>query len=398
MSWSNAALPSEPDTEFHFPAGKVLSHASRITTIDWTSQGPRRESDIKEMTGYFWATRDANAFGVFTPSRASGLYHVAEQTVAPGMKLWSYGTGEDREWALLSTATRQPYIEMQGGPIADQSTKLELHPRETRTHTEYWIPTAKALDIYSLKVPHPELRPLEAIPLFEWARRADVEPWTTLAEAYNTKGKAPNPPSLENGPWAPSGMEDLGPAFQWVIDGTTGDVREHWRCHYGTWLAGTGEIDKAIGVLSTCDSGVGKALLARLLASKRDFEGAARAFAAIHETSLQLHPQIVVERDKVLRHLGKATLAERAAWLKRVDALPDEWLAERRVQLLIDQGQVRAARQLLLGTRFQHVHQTYSRTGLWMQICTALGEPCHPVPRTLGEDRLARFGAYREYE
>src|SRR5262245_22355894 len=58
MSWSNAALPSQPDTEFHFPGGKVLSHSSHITTIDWKAQGPRREADIKEMTGYFWATRD----------------------------------------------------------------------------------------------------------------------------------------------------------------------------------------------------------------------------------------------------------------------------------------------------------------------------------------------------
>jgi hypothetical protein len=81
-----------------------------------------------------------------------------------------------------------------------------------------------------------------------------------------------------------------------------------------------------------------------------------------------------------------------------VGALPDEWIAERRVQLLIDKGQPRKAKRLLLSTRFQHVHQTYSRTGLWMQICKALNEPCRPIPRVLGEDRLARFGAYREFE
>jgi hypothetical protein len=34
MSWSNAALPSAPDTEFHFPNSEVLAHASRINTID----------------------------------------------------------------------------------------------------------------------------------------------------------------------------------------------------------------------------------------------------------------------------------------------------------------------------------------------------------------------------
>jgi hypothetical protein len=398
MSWSNAALPSEPDTEFHFPNGKVLSHSSHIATIDWKTQGPRREADIKEMTGYFWATRDANAFGAFTPSRGSGLYHVADAAVAPGMKLWSYGVGEDREWALLSTASRQPYIEIQGGPIADQSIKLELQPQETRSHTEYWIPTDKALDIDSLKVPDHDLRPVTSIPLFGWARGPEVEAWTALADAYEAKGGAPAAPPIEEGRWAPSGMEGLRPAFEWVLDRTTGDVQDLWRCHYGTWLAGSGEVDKAVGVLAESECGVGKALLARLLASKGDFDGAAHAFAAIREPWLQLHPQVVVERDKALRRLGTQTLPERAMWLKRVDALTDEWIAERRVQLLIDQGQVRAARKLLVNTRFQHVHQTYSRTGLWMQICKALKEPCQPIPRVLGEDKLARFGAYREYE
>ncbi len=398
MSWSNAALPSAPDTAFHFPGGKVLSHSSRIVTIDWTTQGPRHESDVREMTGYFWASRDANAFGTYTPSRGSGLYHVADEHIAPGMKLWSYGIGEDREWALLSTASRQPYIEIQGGPIADQSIKLELQPRETRSHTEYWIPTDKALDIHTLKVPAPDLRPLASVPLFGWARDEEVHTWNALDEAYQAKGTAPDPPRIEDGHWAPSGMETLQPAFEWAIERASGDDQDLWRCHYGAWLAGTGEIDKAIDTLLACERGVGRALLGRLLASKGDIDGAAKAFAGIRERWLHLHPQIVVERDKVLRRLGTETLAERERWLKAVDALPDEWITERRVQLLIDKAQSRQARRLLLTTRFQHVHQTYSRTGLWMQICKALKEPCHPIPRGLGEDRLARFGAYREFE
>lgn len=131
MSWSNAALPSARDTEFHFPKGKVLSHSSKIDTIDWQRQGPRKESDIQEMTGYFWKTKDVNAFGVFTPSIGSGLYHVADATISPGIKLWSYGVGTDSAWATLSTAERKPYVEIQGGPIGDQSIKLELKPGET---------------------------------------------------------------------------------------------------------------------------------------------------------------------------------------------------------------------------------------------------------------------------
>ncbi|MGZ8536817.1 MAG: DUF5107 domain-containing protein, partial [Flavisolibacter sp.] len=84
MSWSNAALPSAPDTKYDFPKGNVLSHSSKIDTIDWQKEGPKTESDIKEMTGYFWKTKDANAFGAFTPSIGTGLYHIADDKIASG--------------------------------------------------------------------------------------------------------------------------------------------------------------------------------------------------------------------------------------------------------------------------------------------------------------------------
>jgi hypothetical protein len=398
MSWSNAALPSAPDSGFDFPNGAVLSHSSHITTIDWKTQGPRHESDIKEMTGYFWKSKDVNAFGAFTPSIGSGLYHIADERVAPGMKLWSYGVGADRAWAMLSTAAREPYVEIQGGPIADQSIKLELQPSETRSHTEYWIPTDKPLDIHALEVPHPTLRPVDDVPKFGWARPQDVGVWQALLKSFEAKGALPDPPGIEEHHWAPSGMDDLGPAFDWAVSQSAGATADLWRFQYGAWLAGRGDTEAAMRVLSNCQIGVGKALLARLLASTGDVAGASQAFAAIHDPWLQLHPQVVVERDEVLRRLGRQTLAERERWLTRVNALADEWIAERRVQLLIDKGQYAAAKTALLTTRFQKVHQTYSRTGMWMQICRKLKQSCEPIPQSLGEDRLATFGAYREFK
>jgi hypothetical protein len=143
---------------------------------------------------------------------------------------------------------------------------------------------------------------------------------------------------------------------------------------------------------------VGKVLLARLLKQKGDMNGAKNAFDSIKEPWLQIHPQVIVERDKVLRNLGLQMLNERAYWLDRVEALKDEWVIERRVQWLIDKGEYGTAKDLLLSTSFQKVHQTYTRTNLWMQICEKLHLNCDPVPVQLGEDRLARFGAYREYE
>ena len=398
MSWSNAALPSAPDTEYHFPRGKVLSHSSRIDTIDWEQSGPKHESDIQEMTGYFWKTKDANAFGAFTPSFGTGLYHIADEASSPGMKLWTYGVGKDRAWATLSTARGDPYLEIQGGPLGDQSVKLELQPKETRWHVEFWLPSSKALDIYSLKVPNVKLRPISEVPLFDWAREEEVKVWKDLVRAYETKKRLPEPPEIHQCLWAPSGMEHMNAAFEWAIQNTNDEKADRWKFYYGTWLAGTGTEKEAIQILSASSLGVAKALLARLLKWEGDIEGAAQALRSIQETWLQLHPQIIVERDEVLRILGPATIAEREKWLNQVDALGDECIIERRVQLLIDKGELQKAKRLLLSVPFQKVHQRYARTALWNQICEGLSEPCLPVPPELGEDQLAAFGAYREFE
>jgi hypothetical protein len=398
MSWSNAAFPTAPDTKYFFPKGKVLSHSSKVDSIDWEQQGPKQESDIKEMTGYFWKTRDVNAFGAFTPSTGSGLYHIADEAIAPGMKLWSYGVKGDREWALLSTANRQPYAEIQGGPIGDQSIKLELKPGQKRSHTEYWIPTDHALDIYALKVPTGALRPTDQIPLFEWARPAEVSVWKDLLQAFRTKGKLPAPPTVDQNLWAPSGFENMDAAFNWAIAKSAPADADLWRLYYGSWLAGRGKKDDAIKMLSAAKTGVAKALLGRLYKSNGDLLNAAKAFDSITEKWLQLHPQVVVERDKILRGLGPQTLAQREEWLSLVDALPDEWLKERTVQLLIDKKEYRQAKDLLLSVPFQKVHQTYTRTNLWRQITDKLGIPFLPIPDQLGEDQLFTFGAYREFE
>lgn len=398
MSWSNAALPSDPGTLFHFPAGQVLSHSSVLDTIDWESQGPRREDDIREMTGYFWITRDANAFGAFTPSLGSGLYHVSDEKIAPGMKLWSYGNGMDREWATLSTASPDPYIEIQGGPIHDQSIKRELLPGERRWHSEYWIPAARPADIRSLCVPQVKLRPVSSVPLFGWARAETVDPWLELMRAAAGECSYPNPPGPEEMTWAPSGMEDLGPAFRGAIGEAGPEMADLWTFHYGTWLAGRGDTLEAIRILSECRSGAARALLGRLLYLAGDAEGAAEAFRSIREEWLLIHPQVATERDKVLRALGRQTLTERDYWLQRTGALEDEWVMERRVQWLIDNGEAERARELLLSIPFQKIHQSYTRTALWFQVCDALGSERFPIPRSLGEDRLAGFGSYREFE
>ncbi len=398
MSWSNAAIPSEPDTRFDFPNGRVLSHSSKLDTIVWESSGPKTQSDIREMTGYFWQTGDVNAFGAFTPSLGIGLYHVADEASAPGIKLWSYGVAIDTPWSMLSTAAKQQYIELQGGPVRDQSIKLELKPGAHRFHTEYWFPTDRELNISVLKLPAVSLRSLKDIPMFQWARPETVTIWENMVRAYRQKSSIPVPPEITASLWPPSGMENLDAAFRWAIAETTGAAVDAWRFYYGTWLAGRGRPDEAIKVLANSKLGLAKALEARLLSQKGDLESARIALDSVSEPWLQIHPQVIIQRDQLLRDLGAKTLPEREKWLAKVAALKDEFVMERQVQLLIDKGESQAAKELLLSMSFQMVHQTYTRTDLWMQICSALHTSPFPIPTQLGEDELARFGAYREYK
>jgi len=205
-------------------------------------------------------------------------------------------------------------------------------------------------------------------------------------------------PDIYSSTWPPSGMENLDEPFQKAIQYSTGLNKDHWKFYYGTWLAGRGNSEEAIKILTQANVGLAKILLARLLKLRGDMAGAKKAFDAVEEKWLQLHPQVVIERDKVLRALGSSFIAERESWLSKVEALKDEWVIERQVQILIDKGEYTKAKDLLLSTPFQKVHQTYTRTGLWIQICEKLNINCDPIPPQLGEDRLARFGAYREFE
>jgi hypothetical protein len=397
MSWSNAALPSAPDTRYYFPKGKVLSHSSVIDTIDWETEGPKTESDIPEMTGYFWRTKDVNAFGAYTPSLGTGLYHIADEKIAGGIKLWSYGV-KDSAWAVLSTAKKAPYIEIQGGPIGDQSIKLEMKPGETRWHTVYWIPSDKPLDIYNIKVPGIKLRDLNKVPMFQWAEKNNTDIWIKLLSSAVNNSPLPEPPGLTEYLWPPSGMENLDSAFTFAIKQTNGNNKDLWQYYYGTWLAGRGDTSRAINVLSSCNNGISKALLARLYKLQKNYSKAAEVYSSVKERWLQIHPQVVIERDKVLRAMGSQTLSQREKWLESVNALDDEFIIERRIQLLIDKGEFEEAKKLLLSVSFQKIHQTYTRTGLWKQICDKTGDNCNDIPPQLGEDQLANFGAYREYE
>ena len=67
---------------------------------------------------------------------------------------------DDSAWAMLSTAKHQTYIEIQGGPIGDQSIKLEMQPVKQDGMLNTGSLLTKKWIFEKLKTPSPVLRPL----------------------------------------------------------------------------------------------------------------------------------------------------------------------------------------------------------------------------------------------
>lgn len=405
MSWSNAGVPAAPDTQLHFPAGCVLQHGATICDIDWELNGPRTQGDIHTMTGFFWRDPPAHgAFGVWTPSLGVGLYHAADPAAVPGCKLWSDGVGAHEPWVsqYMANAASQ-LLEIQAGPLADQSVKAVLAPGATATHTEFWFPVLAPRELALLRAPAPMLRP--APPRFGWARPTELRTWDALAAAHVARapGALPAAPDATTLDWPPSGNDSLGDALEWAaVAAPDAQQRSAWELHLGSWLAGRGEPDAALAVLERSSDDRAHALAGRLLRRVRhDAPAAAAAFRRIRDPAFARHPQVVVERDLALAAAGGAgALVERGAWLDALSALKDEAIVERRAALLAARGEWAPARALLEGMRWQLVHQRYARTRLWRRIVAAMGEGggSTTLPHNfLGEDALAEFGAYREF-
>jgi hypothetical protein len=96
--------------------------------------------------------------------------------------------------------------------------------------------------------------------------------------------------------------------------------------------------------------------------------------------------------------MGTDTIPERQKWLEQVSASDDQWIIERRAALAYDMGDTALARKILESTPFQMIHQRYVRTDLWKEIMKNEPGSGDMPPESLGEDDLARWGAYREYD
>lgn len=394
MSWSNAAVPARADSLISYPAGKVLSHSKELAEIEWN--GLKKVSDFNRMHGFFWKTADCNAFGVFTQSLGTGLYHIADKNEASGMKLWLYGIGDEERWAHQTSMKKESYVEIQASSIQEQADKRELKPNEITSRTEFWIPSDQALDIYSLQLPCVDLIPIEKVPLFPVADRDKNNAWKAVCSAYRNK-QTINPKIIGHHNWPPCGIAGLKEALKYFSET---DANAVWKYYYAVYLLAEDDSNfrEAVTLLNEAAIPYAFALLGRIFRVKGYYEESLQAFEKITDEAWSLHPQIVYERDLTLEYF-KDKVDLRLKYLNAIDQIDDDYITERRIKCLMDDGNYEAAKELLLSHRFEMVHQRYVRTKMLQEIAAQKGEDANsPVPQNIGEDELATYGAYRVNE
>jgi hypothetical protein len=399
MSWSNAALPANNDTELYFPDGEVLCHNEELKSFTWHNKKNNRISDFKSMAGLFWKSAKYHCFGVFTPSSGTGLYHIANAKSVPGIKLWTYGVGKDEKWAYHTSLRKESYVEIQAGPIQDQSIKDELKPGESKVYSEFWIPALSRMNLYDVKIPKVVLIPTSDIPLFSWVNRPKTLAWIQLLHAYQTQNSTliPTQPGIFENEWPPTGMEDLEKALEWVINIGNPKNKEVWSYYLGVLKAANGDMDETLSLLSSLKLELARVMEARIyLEYKKDARTAAELLTSISCQSIALHPQIAIERDIALSLCGEETLDQRKYWLDQLNSLEDDGIIERKAAYLYDSKQYIEAYDLLSSKPFELIHQRYSRTDLWLKLTKKLNIESD-LPDSIGEDQLAQFGEYRVY-
>lgn len=154
--WANVAVRVHEDYEAFFPPDVhfVADHAKRAVThfpvaknfyygVDYTSGVDLRwYKNIPVPTSYMVTKSEYDFFGGYDHARRAGFVHVADRHIAPGKKLWTWGSGEfGRAWDRNLTDSDGPYVELMAGVYTDNQPDFSwLMPYETKMFSQFWYP------------------------------------------------------------------------------------------------------------------------------------------------------------------------------------------------------------------------------------------------------------------
>lgn len=371
MMWTIAAVRSTAETEFVHPPHRVLIHDDRVTESAWPGDGLNWDRNLRQMTALFWKPGSAAQFGAFHHDLGHGLVHLADPVRMPGKKVWSYGHGRHRAWGLATTDGGMSYAEIESGPLLDQSERARFPSGGCEAYEEFWVPvhTRDACE----RVEWPAFdRPVAREPWLGWAH----SPWQVEWECFRS-GDGPLPRTV-----VPTGLE-LEPSLRAEWERGNERAREP----LALWLAFRGQPEEALRCLGEASRPDWQRLVGLIRwKAMGDRDGGAKH---LRRGPLE-EPIAVVELDQLLAEMGADT--EREGLL--AGAPEHRLVRERRADLALVRGRPEEALALLGGVEWPREHQRQVRTELWRRAESALGREAVEVPEALGEDNLARFGAY----
>lgn len=154
--WANVAVHVHDQYEAFFPPDVhfVADHAKRAVShfplaknfyygVDYTAGVDLRwYRNIPVPTSYMVTKSDYDFFGGYDHERRAGFVHVADRHIAPGKKLWTWGSGKfGQAWDRNLTDNDGPYVELMAGVYTDNQPDFSwLAPGETKTFSQFWYP------------------------------------------------------------------------------------------------------------------------------------------------------------------------------------------------------------------------------------------------------------------
>jgi tetratricopeptide (TPR) repeat protein len=168
MWWANLAVPVNDSYRTLFPPDvEWVNDHDRRAVMSWpvargVYQTARpfdygdgvdlsKYSSIKVPSSFLVAQgqSDMDFVGGYDDGRRKGIVTVANHHVAPGKKMWHWGTGDFGDmWCQNLTDENGPYIELMTGVYTDNQPDFTwLAPYESRVFEQYWYPIRDIGDV-----------------------------------------------------------------------------------------------------------------------------------------------------------------------------------------------------------------------------------------------------------
>jgi len=148
--WTTSAEPEEDNLEFRFPFDWYMEEESREKYLwplpedsPFSAKGVdlRYSDTMKPFTLPFGSETLKDYMGLYYLKKDTGIAHVADFTVVPGKKVWSWGQASaGNKWSKRLTDNNERYVELQSGSVETQNEFNFIDPHNKIKYTEYWLP------------------------------------------------------------------------------------------------------------------------------------------------------------------------------------------------------------------------------------------------------------------